>query len=64
MSFNSAPEISFWSYLLAAIIYTGYVFAANAPWVFTRKNVIRGSRILAVHLVFVGFLLALMKATL
>lgn len=44
-------------------MYTGYVFAADAPWVFRKKNIVPGSRIVAVHLGFVALLLALMKAT-
>jgi hypothetical protein len=63
MSLNSAQQISSWSYLLAAVFYTAYVFAAGAPWVFRKKNVVPGSRIVAVHLGFVALLLALMKLT-
>jgi hypothetical protein len=59
----SSSRVSCWTYLLVAILYTGYVFGANAPWVFLKKNSVPASVIVTVHSVFVAFALVLLKVT-
>jgi hypothetical protein len=55
--------ISYWTYLVAALLYTGYVFIADAPWVFLKKNTVPAATIIAVHSGFIALVLALLKLT-
>ena len=48
---------------MVATLYTAFVFSADAPWVFLKKNIVPASVIIAVHSGFVALLFALMKVT-